>query len=274
MNLRSMQAAVFAVAVTLGATQASASVIETFSFETPSLGSGVYYYNPSGTPGVTYNGISGPTGGGGSGIAANGSAFGFPNAPDGNQAAFIQNANNTVGQITLSLSGLTAGASYFATFYTAARPGYPVNPLLVDFDSTLVGSSTGASSSFTLQTTSDFVATSGTDTLTFTGQAIPALGGDVALDFVAIQSIPEPASWAFLIVGITALSAARRDRASLGYRLKRGEQLCLGQNRHLHAFLMPPDDPLQNRPGEQTGQAAQARSKLPGPQLQGSRPLN
>ena len=216
MSFRSSYVAGVVLVATLGgATRAVASVIETFSFETPSLGSGVYYYNPAGTPGVTYNGISGPTGGGGSGIAANGSAFGFPNAPDGTQVAFIQDANNTVGQIILSLSGLTAGASYDATFYTAARPGYPLDPLIIDFDSTFVGSSTGASTSFTLQTTSDFVATGGTDTLTFTGQAPPAAGGDVALDFVTIQSVPEPSSWTLMLVGIVALGAASRMRTGV-----------------------------------------------------------
>jgi hypothetical protein len=208
-----------AVIAAVGAGRASASVVQTFSFETPDVGVGNYYYNPAGSPGVTYNGISGPTGGGGSGIAANGSGFSFPDAPDGTQVAFIQDANGTYGQITLALSGLTADMDYDATFYTAERPDYPANPLVVDFDGSQVGSYADMSSGFTLQTTSSFEATGGADTLTFTGQALPALGGNVGLDLVTIQSVPEPISGSVVLVGLGLLGAARRPaRASGGHR--------------------------------------------------------
>src|SRR5262249_55722068 len=55
----------------------------------------------------------------GSGIAANGSAFGNPNAPQGVQSAFVQE----YGTISQSISGLTPGTIYTLTFSAAQRPG-------------------------------------------------------------------------------------------------------------------------------------------------------
>src|SRR5439155_25018174 len=66
------------------------------SFEDPPQSAGGYTYNPAVT-GVSFNG--------GAGVAANGSAWGFADAPAGNQVAFLQ-AN---GSIVMSVSGLTAG---------------------------------------------------------------------------------------------------------------------------------------------------------------------
>ncbi|HTI97831.1 MAG TPA: glycosyl hydrolase, partial [Dongiaceae bacterium] len=67
------------------------------SFETPRLGAGNYQYNPSGGA-WTFSGAS-PNG---SGIVANGSGFNNPEAPQGEQAAFVQ-AHGTISQV---ISGL------------------------------------------------------------------------------------------------------------------------------------------------------------------------
>ena len=84
------------------------------SFETPALGAGNYQYNPTG--GVwTFGGASGN----GSGLVANGSGFGNPNAPQGGQAAFVQGH----GMVSQRLSGLVPGTGYTLTFSAAQRPG-------------------------------------------------------------------------------------------------------------------------------------------------------
>ncbi|MCH1922950.1 hypothetical protein L9G15_26420, partial [Shewanella sp. A3A] len=64
-------------------------------FETPVLSANTHRYRPEGnTGGWTFGGLAGN----GSGILANGSAFGNPVAPEGTQVAFIQGT----GSITQS----------------------------------------------------------------------------------------------------------------------------------------------------------------------------
>ena len=90
-----------------------AGIIANFGFETPVTSS--YAYNPSGGS-WTFTASSGVNG---SGISANGSAFtsGNPNAPQGNQVAFLQGT----GSISQSLLGLIAGAIYQISFSAAQR---------------------------------------------------------------------------------------------------------------------------------------------------------
>ncbi|MCW3058512.1 MAG: hypothetical protein JWQ02_333 [Capsulimonas sp.] len=85
-----------------------------FGFETPSVGAGNYQYAPTGGS-WTFGGSSGN----GSGIVANGSGFGNPNAPQGGQAAFVQGS----GKMSQTLSGLTPGAIYTVTWAAEQRPG-------------------------------------------------------------------------------------------------------------------------------------------------------
>ncbi len=74
---------------------AVAQSVAGFGFETPSIGSGNFSYNPTGG----FWAFSAQSGNSGSGIVANGSWFSNPNAPEGTQAAFLQ----SYGTITPNL---------------------------------------------------------------------------------------------------------------------------------------------------------------------------
>ena len=135
---------------------AAASVTVTGGgFETPEVGAG-YSYAPNAN--FTNN----------SGVAGNGSAWGFAPAPEGDQVAFIQTIAPPA-VVSVGVTGLTVGKNYTATFHLAARPGYAVNPVTVAFNGTTIGTFTAASTAFTAVTTSVFTAGASSGTLTFTG---------------------------------------------------------------------------------------------------------
>ena len=99
------------------------------SFELPSLGSG-FQYNPTGA-GVGWTFSSG------SGIQANGSAWGAAPAPDGKQTAFVQ------GTSTLSQSLSFTAGTYTLSFQAARRAcclAPNVQPVKVTVDGTQIGS--------------------------------------------------------------------------------------------------------------------------------------
>ncbi len=217
-NMR--QALFMATAIGLAASSAMAAPassppVQTFSFEDPSLQptyGDSYYYNPTEAD-VTFNGASGGSGNGGSGLAANGSAFNFPTTSFGDQVAFVQNASGIAGALSLSLSGLTSGATYDVTFYTAGRSGYGFDPLSVAYNGANVGTvATGASTSFTADTIS-FQASGSTGALTFTGTGPTSGDIDTAIDNVTVSAVsaaPEPSSWALMFVGVATIGAAMR----------------------------------------------------------------
>jgi YD repeat-containing protein len=146
-------------------------------FETPDAGNS-YLYRP--TASFTHN----------SGVAGNGSAWGFAAAPEGDQVAFIQTID-APAVITLPVSGLVAGASYAVRFHIALRPGYAANPIIVAFNGVTLGTFTPGSTSFTAVTSAAFTAGAGTGNLTFTGANY---AGDTAtgLDNVTIVLAPAP----------------------------------------------------------------------------------
>ena len=186
------------------------------SFESPSLGTGSgayrYFLQPGGGfPGVPngFTPIPGITFTGASGIQANGSAWGFAAAPNGVQTAFIQSYFGVGGAIRIALNGLTVGETYKVRFAAAQRPGYGVNPFTVGVTGGPLGAFSTSSTAFKTFKTS-FVAGGSSDTLTFQGSAITGDSG-FALDSIAV-SVPEPASWALMILGFGTLGAARRRR--------------------------------------------------------------
>jgi alpha-L-rhamnosidase len=154
------------------------SDIPNFSFETPRTGD--YAYNPA-SGSWAFSGASGN----GSGILANGSDFGNPNAPDGSQAAFIQ----AYGTISQTLYGFVPGAVYSITYATAQRssynqPGGESWNVLVDnivIQTNLTGDASYA------DTTATFTATATTHTLRFVGTDLATGDNTVFIDNVRIS---------------------------------------------------------------------------------------
>jgi hypothetical protein len=144
--------------------QLSSNIINDSSFESPLLGQG-YQYNPA-SP-WNFEGTAG--------ISGNNTGFttGNPNAPDGNQVAFVQSGPSWIGRVSQSVY-LFAG-DYTLSFYDAQRGNVTGNAqvLNVQVDSgTVFGSElySPTSSTYKLQTTTKFhVSTTGWHTVAFTG---------------------------------------------------------------------------------------------------------
>jgi|SRR5581483_442778 len=196
-----------AIAVCVFATAPTHAAIFFDSFETPT------------SVGITYGGTdsAGAVFGDGTGLQSNGSPFGYTNAPDGVQTAHIQGT----ASFTETVTGLVAGQIYNLSFYYAARSGYGFDGLSVSDNSGAIFSSTPISTDWVLENVS-FQAVSDSDVLTFSGtlpQTPPYPAGDfnVGVDAVSISAIPEPSTWAMMIVGFCGLGfMAYRRRNQFG----------------------------------------------------------
>ncbi|MEO8310574.1 MAG: DUF6701 domain-containing protein [Caldimonas sp.] len=111
--------------VRLTAATAFASTTIAGSFEEWQIGAQNYHYNPGAQPWAFAVG---------SGLTANGSAFSSPNAPQGAQAAFVQNGGH------MTQTWLDAGSTYQLTFSAAGRIAYGVPTLTASVDGTTIGS--------------------------------------------------------------------------------------------------------------------------------------
>ena len=206
-NKLKLAAVAFAAISLIISASANASIFFD-GFESPSqVPFGGYSYGGTDSAGANF--ING------TGIQANGSAFGYANAPEGIQTAHIQGT----GIFTESITGLAIGQSYTLSFYEASRAGYPVDPIMVFFDSASVPNlltSTPGSTDFTLVSTI-FQATATSGLLSFSG-TIPQTGGDfnAAVDAISISAVPEPATWAMMMLGFVGIGfmSYRRSRRS------------------------------------------------------------
>ena len=140
-----------------GVGSSGAPIVTGGGFEAPDVGTG-WVYRPN--AGFTGN----------SGVAANGSAWGFEAAPEGDQVAFIQNGP-TAAVVSLAVTGLTPGASYTISFRMSGRPGYVAIPLTLAFNGIAIGTVQATTHSFVATTSPAFTATASSGTLTFTGVA-------------------------------------------------------------------------------------------------------
>ena len=158
-----------------------------FNFEFPSLGAGNFQYDPLGGP-WTFDGAS-PNG---SGLVANGSGFGNPNAPGTNaQAAFLQ----VDGSASRSLWGFVSGTNYTITFSAAERDGYNQSWNVLIDNRVIAGFNPGATATAYTDYSASFTATAGPHVLKFSGTDL--VGGDntVFIDNVRISPslLPVPA---------------------------------------------------------------------------------
>ena len=152
------------------------------SFETPGLGSGNYAYGPSGGAWT----FSDSVGGNGSGITANGSAFGNPSAPQGTQAALLQ----SYGSISQTLSGFSPGTNYTITYSAAQRSGsaqHGGESWNVVIDNTVIKTNAPGSTGYATYTAS-FTASAANHTLFFVGTDLA--GGDNTVFFDNVSFNP------------------------------------------------------------------------------------
>jgi len=179
------------------------------SFETPVLSSNSFLYDPAGATWTFLNnaGI----------ISAPGAGFFGPPAPDGNQYAFLQSADNSGAfsqSIVFSLPG-TYQLSYLVAGRSDNGQGAAGDlTYQVLLDSTVIANdATTTGQPFTIRSF-DFVASAGTHTLTF--EAMPNGADNTAFfDLVAIQPVPEPAVSVLVLSSLSwflFVRAARRRR--------------------------------------------------------------
>jgi hypothetical protein len=150
------------------------------SFETPEVGTG-YVYAPAGGP-ASFTRHTG--------VAGNGSAWGFAAAPDGDQVAFVQ--RDVASTISLPVAGLTPGASYAASFWIAIRPGYLTNPVTVSFNGAPLGTFVPDTAAFAPRTSAAFTATASSGTLVFSGSD-SSFDLNTGLDRVTVAAAGAPA---------------------------------------------------------------------------------
>jgi hypothetical protein len=152
------------------------------SFETPSV-AGSFWYNP---PKATWNFISN------SGIQANGSSWGAPNAPAGTQTAFLQIQNGTNNGSMWQMVFCTAG-NHTLSFRSALRSiNNGAISINVVVDGAVVGTySPTTTNSFTSYTTSPFnVVATGYHSVQFNSIGNTAVDASVFIDAVNINPPP------------------------------------------------------------------------------------
>lgn len=209
-------AGVVAFAAFAGSASASTIIISDPSFESPALPSHGYEYGVQNGAQHSSNGVNATAAGltfsNGAGVQANGSAWGFLNAPDGVQTAFLQSYNNQIpGTITQDVSGLTPGKTYAITLDLADRPGYAVDPVTIKFDGSSVGTFSPAGNKWAPVTTGEFTATGASGTITYS-VGLSAGDADIGLDNVSIAAVPEPMTWLLLSAGLGLVGGCLRSK--------------------------------------------------------------
>src|SRR5262249_26326232 len=126
-------------------------------------------YNP---PGAGWNFIDT------SGLVANGSAFGNADAPEGTQAAFLQEQGSFSQTINF------AAGTHSPRFQGAQRPGQ-TQTLQVQVDGSPVGTFTPAGTSYQTYTTPSFAVTAGSHQISFVGTSPVGTDNTAFIDSVS-----------------------------------------------------------------------------------------
>ena len=134
------------------------------------------------------------------------------------------------GSISQSISGLIAGQTYVVSFDLAGNPAGGPQPKLITvstnetiFDASFDSSSHSLSSMGWTSESFTFVASGTTDTLTFASNTTDDSGNPSyptafgpALDNVSVAPVPEPATWAMMILGFLGIGFTAYRRKSRG----------------------------------------------------------
>jgi hypothetical protein len=224
-------AAVLASLLALSST-AAAGVVASESFETglpsPSQQYSVDEYGfdqnttgPASAPNVTFSGFSGIITNNfttnSSGLLTPGGTNAFPNTTFGNQVAFLQSFQGATSEIDWAITGLHPGQEYVLSFEDVSSSIVGATPISVSaFGATPADYAPGAS--FTTETL-DFTPSTANGSIDFIG--IPVANNSLsAIDNLTIStaSVPEPATWAMMLVGFGGLGAAMRARRRAAVR--------------------------------------------------------
>ena len=146
------------------------------------------------------------------------------NAPTGNFVALDGDPNYN-GALTQTINGLTVGQAYTLSFQWAAaqyadRTGSTTEQIQTsignDSFATPVVNNASESSIGWFTQTYKFTAASKSEVLSFLSVGTPAGMPPVALlDNVSVTGVPEPATWALLLVGVAGVGVAMRRRKAV-----------------------------------------------------------
>ncbi len=139
-------------------------------------------------------------------------AWGSPIAADGTYLAFVQGS----GSLSQSFTA-TATSGLAVNWFDANRTAYGSQSYSVSINdgvsTTVLGTYTTSSTPFVAQTSAKFGVIAGQSyTLSFNG--LIAADRTAFIDNVSLAVVPEPASWALMIVGFGLVGVAARRRVA------------------------------------------------------------
>ena len=143
-------------------------------------------------------------------------------SPTGGNFVVLDGDVNVRGALSQTINGLTVGMGYLLTFdwgagQLASRTGATTEQLQVSFggQTYLTPILNNASAGFSGWNSAafNFTATSTSQVLSFLSLGTPSGLPPVALlDSVSVQAVPEPATWAMMLLGFGMVGAATRYR--------------------------------------------------------------
>ncbi len=207
--------AVAAVLVLAGSADASALV--NGDFESPN--SGTQWLTTSLLTGWTWT----PGPGGSVDLQAQSDAYGLPTLDGGYYVSF--GGNGTYGGSITQTFATTPGAQYTISYLVAESqgddPAQVLEAILVNGAQTLTEDNSALTMSFLAGKSITFTATGASATLTFLDATPAGYGGpsNIGLDTVTLNGstggVPEPATWAVMLLGFAIAGAAARRRRGL-----------------------------------------------------------
>jgi hypothetical protein len=210
-----------------GSAASSAELVKNGSFETTTLtGKGTFSGNVadwSGGHNLTFLDYPG-TADGNVYLAVYGP---FPaTSPDGGNFVEMDGDPSYSSAITQTIDGLTIGQKYNVTFDQAAGQQKGFSGATTERWQVSLGSESQLSDKYSLPThgvgaweaqSMIFTATATSEVLSFLAKGTPNGEPPISfLDGVSLSAVPEPASWALMLIGVAGLGAtARRRRSAL-----------------------------------------------------------